>query len=116
MALSASVAPVRRRQAAAQPGLGVVPGVEVLPHFDRFSSWQPDLPDRRVAAAAPGVRVVGVDEDTALVGGLPGDPTAWGAEAAAPGSRWRVMGRRSVWLLRDGGRDEVPTGHEVVLG
>ncbi len=116
MALSASVAPVRRRQAVAQPGLGVVPGVEVLPHFDRFSAWQPDLADRRVAAARPGVQVIGIDEDTALVGGLPGDSTGWPGEAAAPGSRWRAMGRRSVWVLRDGGRDEVPAGHEVTLG
>ena len=115
MALSASVAPVRRRAAPAEHGLGVVPGIEVLPHFDRFSAWQPDLPDRRVTSAPPGVRVVGIDEDTALVGGL-GDSTAWPGEAAGPGSRWRVLGRRSVWLLRAGGRDEVPAGHEVTLG
>jgi len=116
MALSGWVAPVRSRSAAAERGLGVVPGVEVLPHFDRFSSWQPGLAARRVAAAQPGVRVVGIDENTALVGGLPGDATAWDGEPAGPGSRWRAMGRRSVWLLRDGGRDEVPTGTETVLG
>ncbi len=114
MALSGSVAPVRRRAATAERGLGVVPGVEVLPHFDRFSAWQPDLPDRRVAAAPPGVRVVGIDEDTALVGGL-GDTTAWSGEAAGRGSRWRVLGRRSVWLLGTGTRHEVPAGHEVML-
>jgi cyanophycinase len=116
MALSGWVAPIRRGNATPERGLGVVPGVEVLPHFDRFSAWQPGLADRRVAAAAPGVRVIGIDEDTALVGGLPRDSTEWQGEAGGPGNRWRVLGRRSVWLLRDGGRDEVPGGHEVTLG
>jgi cyanophycinase len=116
MALAASVAPVRRRSTTGPEGLGVVPGLEVLPHFDRFSSWQPDLARRRVAAAPAGLLVVGIDEETALVGGLPGDPTAWRGTPAGPGSRWRVTGRRSVWLLREDGQDEVPTGAEVVLG
>ena len=80
--------------------------VEVLPHFDRFASWMPDLVLRRVAGAPAGVHVVGVDEDTALVGGLPG----WDGAAAAPGTTWRVHGRQSVWLLDADGRRELPSG------
>ena len=115
MALAATVAPVRRRgPGPALLGLGVVPGVEVLPHFDRFSSWQPDLAGRRVAAAVPGVRVVGIDEDTALVGGLPDRP--WDGGPGGAGNRWQVLGRRSVWLLGADGHEEVPAGHDLVLG
>ena len=114
MALAGTVAPIRRRSTAAVPGLGVVPGVEVLPHFDRFSAWQPDLAGRRVAAAGPGVQVVGIDEDTALVGGLPDQ--AWTGEPGGPGNRWQVQGRRSVWLLRGDGREEAPAGGGLVLG
>ncbi len=113
MALAGTVAPVRRRGVAAVQGLGVVPAVEVLPHFDRFSAWQPDLAARRVAAAAPGLQVVGIDEDTALVAGLPGAP--WTGEPGGAGNRWQVLGRRSVWLLRADGHEQVPAGGDLVL-
>jgi cyanophycinase len=111
MALSASLPDIRRPWRPALPGLGVVPMVEVLPHFDAFAARMPDLVLRRVAGAPPGVRIVGVDEDTALVGGLDG----WQGEAAGPGSRWQVHGRRSAWLLDRDGRHEVPSGSSVVL-
>jgi len=111
MALSASLPDVRRPWRPALDGLGLVPMVEVLPHFDRFAAWMPDLVVRRVAGAPAGVHVVGIDEDTALVGGLDG----WDGSAAAPGTTWRVHGRQSVWLLDAGGRREVATGGTVVI-
>lgn len=66
--------PVRRPASMAAGGrrAGLVPMVEVLPHFDRFASWMPDLVVRRVAGAPAGVQVVGIDEDTTLVGGRGG--------------------------------------------
>ena len=111
MALSASLPDIRHPWRPALPGLGVVPMVEVLPHFDAFAARMPDLVLRRVAGAPPGVRLVGVDEDTALVGGL----TGWDGEPAGPGSRWTVFGRQSAWLLDRDGRHRVETGSEVVL-
>lgn len=111
MAMSASLPDVRRPWRPALDGLGLVPMVEVLPHFDRFASWMPDLVVRRVAGAPAGVHVVGVDEDTALVGGLQG----WDGEPAGPGTTWHVHGRQSVWLLDRDGRREVPSGAHVVL-
>lgn len=111
MALSASLPDVKRPWRPALDGLGVVPMVEVLPHFDRFASWMPDLVLRRVSGAPAGVRVVGVDEDTALVGGLGG----WDGDAAAAGTTWQVHGRQSAWLLDPDGRREVPAGGQVVL-
>jgi cyanophycinase-like exopeptidase len=117
MAMSASLPDVRRPWRPALPGLGVVPMVEVLPHFDAFAARMPDLVLRRVSGAPAGVRVVGVDEDTALVGGLDGWQGADGRDGvpAGPGSTWRVMGRRSVWLLDRTGRRRVAAGETVTL-
>ncbi|HVN13792.1 MAG TPA: Type 1 glutamine amidotransferase-like domain-containing protein [Kineosporiaceae bacterium] len=114
MAMSASLPDVRRPWRPAIPGLGLVPSVEVLPHFDRFTAWMPDLAVRRIAGAPPGVHVVGIDEETALVGGLPADG-GWTGEPAGPGATWRVLGRRSVWLLGPGRRVEVPAGGGIAL-
>jgi cyanophycinase len=114
MALAGGVPDLRHPWRPAVPGLGAVPRLEVLPHFDRYSSWMPDLVLRRLAAAPPGVQVVGIDEDTALVAGMQG----WqeGAEPAAPGTTWSVVGRRSVWLLDRSGRLGFFSGSAVRLG
>lgn len=76
MALAQTVAPLRGNQALA--GLNVVQGVCVLPHFDRYFGSQP-LPK-----APPGTVVIGIDEETALVGG---------------GGQWRVHGRGVVTVF-----------------
>ncbi len=64
-------------------------------HFDRLAGWVPDLLLTRLVDTPAGVTVVGVDEDTALVGG----PHAW-----------RVEGRQSAWVLTADGRTEHPAG------
>ena len=111
MAMSGSVPAIRKPWQGARPGLGVVPGVEVLPHFDKFAGWMPDLLVRRIAGAPAGVQVVGIDEDTALVGGLGG----WPGGGPAAGEIWQVRGRQSVWLLGPGRRLEHPAGSTVQL-
>lgn len=67
----------------------------MLPHFDRIAGRLPDVVLTRLIDTPPGVTVVGVDEDTALVGG----PTTW-----------EVVGRQSVWVLTADGRTEHPAG------
>jgi len=109
MTLGASFPDVRRPWRPAMTALGVVPAIEVLPHFDAFAARMPDLVLRRVSGAPEGVQVVGIDEDTALVTGL--DELSDGLAAGA----WRVLGRRSVWLLGPHGREEYPAGRVVQL-
>lgn len=99
MALASAVPDVRHPLAGPPvDGLGVVPHLSVVPHFDRFGSRllgamaSHQLPD--------GVRRVGVDEKTALVGGP---------------SSWAVVGAASAWLLDDDGRHEHPAGSVVTL-
>jgi cyanophycinase len=69
-------------------GLGLIPHLAVIPHFDRIESWSPGIVDRFLADAPDGAVVVGVDEDTALVGGP---------------DRWRVQGRSTVTVVEPNG-------------
>ncbi len=65
-------------------GLGVVPQLRVIPHFDAFFARTPDVVTRFLAGGDADVTVVGIDEDTALVGGP---------------HEWQVQGSSSVWVL-----------------
>ncbi len=109
MALGGRVPHIRNTSAPPIAGLGVVPGIEVLPHFDVLDARFPGLVSGRladVASAGGAVRLVGIDEETALVTGLD----------KIPAGTWQVIGRRSVWLLRpDGSRDGHPPGATVDL-
>jgi cyanophycinase len=85
-----------------RPGLGVVPGLVVVPHFDRVERWWSGVVDRKRSGLEPSRLMVGIDEETALVGG----PV-----------RWRVGGRQRVWIFDgpgDDGRAYEP-GDEVDL-
>lgn len=79
-------------------GLGVLPRLAVIPHFDVVGRWRPDAAERFLAWSPPGTLTLGIDEETALVG---------------EGGRWRVWGKGSVWVLRSGSRTRVEAGQEV---
>lgn len=120
MALGARVPRIRDLHAPPIAGLGVVPGVEVIPHFDAFERRFPGLIAARAADPAPGVQLLGIDEDTALVTGLGSviDVPAGTSESSGTPS-WTVMGRRSVWLLDPSDatgalRQEFPVGATVL--
>ena len=97
----ASHVPSFRHPRAGTDGLGLLPHLRVIPHFDAFIGRFPDLLTRALIPNEGGVTVVGVDEMTALVGGP---------------SSWTVQGRGSAWLLAAGRRTEVPAGTTVDLG
>jgi len=59
-------------------GVGIVPGIAVLPHCD---AWPEALVALMALQAPRGVAVVGIDEDTALIGG---------------DGAWQVQGRSRV--------------------
>jgi len=80
-------------------GLGVLPSVRVIPHYDAFFSRMMNVRDR-FRGVDPSVQLVGVDENTALVGG--------------PG-HWRVAGASKVWLLSDDGDRSFGAGELVPL-
>ena len=99
MALTASAPDVRGGRMAPKPGLGLIAHLAVLPHFDRMAEWDPTAKER-VIATHPGVTVLGIDEDTALVGG----PT-----------EWTVMGRGRVSVFASGGTAVHTAGAAVSL-
>jgi cyanophycinase len=89
------------RKSHAQSGLGLIPEVEVIPHYDKFLGWVPD----RIASIAlrsdKGTYLLGIDEDTALV----------------LTDTWRVHGRSKVHVLK--GLEDSPrtfvNGEEIAL-
>lgn len=67
MALAAGWPPFLRAGGVWGQGLGLVPGTAVVPHYDRYVGWRPRYPQAVAAEAPDGWRVLGIDEDTALV-------------------------------------------------
>ena len=89
------------RKSHVQSGLGLIPEMEVIPHYDKFLGWVPD----RIASIAlrsdKGTYLLGIDEDTALV----------------LTDTWRVQGRSKVHVLK--GLEDSPhtfvSGEEISL-
>ena len=103
MALAGHVADFRHPRGDGTPGLGVLPGIRVLPHFDRMSKWVPEFAMH--AAFTGGARVIGVDEDTALVG----EPSA--------DEHWQftVMGRQAAWIVAPEHRTRIEGAIELAV-
>ena len=60
--------------------------------------WIPDIITRYLLNTPPGVTLVGIDENTALVGGV---------------TSWTVKGEQSVWILTHEGREEFKAGQTL---
>ena len=98
MALAGHVPEFRRPGHGGVAGLGVVPEVRVFPHFDRMAARLPDFA-LTIATAARHANVIGIDEDTALIG-EPTDAEHW---------EFTVMGRQSAWIVGPEHRTRVET-------
>jgi cyanophycinase len=70
-----------------QPGLGLFHGVRFMPHWDALDSFQPGLQQLIVGFTPAGQVLVGIDEDTAIVG---------------DGSAWSVIGASKARVYLDG--------------
>jgi cyanophycinase len=102
IALTSWVPAMRALHRDPDPGLGVVPGLRVLPHFDKMLAWAPDLLATAVTHAPDGTTVVGIDEDTAIV------------DLTGAGRSWQVHGRQQAWVLTDGQRRGHPEGATLI--
>ena len=98
IAVTSWVPAMRSPDREPDPGLGVLPHLRVLPHFDKMITWVPDLLGRATAQLPAGATVVGVDEDTAMV------------DMTGGGHTWQVHGRQQAWLLTEGTRQGYPAG------
>src|SRR5258708_6464673 len=100
MAMMERVPHIREPDRTPTEGLGFVRGVVVLPHFDQMERWMSGATHVALKLAPPGYRVLGIDEDTAVVGGT---------------VEWRVSGRQSAWLLSTAGAHRRFGAGEVLL-
>jgi cyanophycinase-like exopeptidase len=81
-------------------GLGVVPRLAVIPHFDLLERRRPGVAQWFGSWQPPGTTLVGVEEETALVSGATG---------------WRVHGRGAVWVFGPGSPVRFAPGDDVPL-
>lgn len=91
MALAGYVPDFRHPRSGGVDGLGIVPGIRVLPHFDRYTKWMPDIAMRPLVTA--NALVIGIDEETALIG-EPNATPEWEFSARGAKSVWRVEADR----------------------
>jgi cyanophycinase len=91
MALAGYVPDFRHPRGGGVDGLGLVPGIRVLPHFDRYTKWMPDFAMRPLVT--PSAQIIGIDEDTAFIG-EPSDTPDWSFTSRGRQSVWRVEADR----------------------
>jgi cyanophycinase len=95
MAMTPWIPSIRHPKQGGTEGLGLLQHLRVIPHFDMFSKRMPDVAARFLLPFDDAVTVIGIDEDTAILGG--------------PES-WRVEGRQSAWILHPNDREELSPG------
>lgn len=95
MALTSWVPSLRHPRGGGTDGLGLLPHLRVIPHFDAFAARMPDVVTRFLLPDSDHTTLLGIDEDTAVVGGL---------------EEWTVWGRQSAWRLHAGSRVEMVAG------
>lgn len=79
-----------------KPGLRLFADLMLMPHWDALDGYVEGFTDLVIGSRRPGVTLIGIDEDTAMIG---------------DGASWRVAGRGVVHLFDDTGRRSV-AGHE----
>ncbi|MBI1352516.1 MAG: peptidase [Actinomycetales bacterium] len=89
MAMAGYVPDFRHPRKGGTDGLGVIPDLRVLPHFDKYRRMIPDFALRPLVS--DGRTVVGIDEDTALLSdGVPREDGLWEFRSRGVGSAWTV--------------------------
>lgn len=84
MAMTSWIPSLRHPFEGGVEGLGLLPHLRVIPHFDAFYQRMPSIVDRFLHGKDPRVHLIGIDENTALIGG----PT-----------EWEVVGHSGAWTL-----------------
>lgn len=89
------------RLAGTQEGFGVVPATFIVPHFDAIPGvWKPIVFGLQ-RSLKNGERMIGVDEDTALIGKLNGE--------------WLVKGKSKVHVFARDGKTSFSEGQTLTL-
>jgi cyanophycinase len=91
----------RFRLAQTQEGFGIVPAEFIMPHFDAIPLVFKPLVLALMGKLKPNERMIGVDENTALVGTL--------------GGEWKVMGHSKVHIFTRKGEQVYTSGQTITL-
>lgn len=91
----------RFRLAQTQIGFGIVPAEFILPHFDAIPAMFKPLVFALMGKLKANERMIGVDEDTALVGVL--------------GGEWKVMGQSKVHVFTREGEQIYESGQTLTF-
>jgi cyanophycinase-like exopeptidase len=103
MILGKSMPNFRRVGLGTQAGFGLVPATYILPHFDAIPRiWKP-LILALTKRLKDGESMLGIDEETALVGALGGR------------GGWQVIGQKTVSCFTRKGKQVFTVGQEVQL-
>lgn len=82
MAFGGKIIGIRRSHVT--DGLGLLPEIEVIPHYDKFLGWLPDRVTAAIIREDADTTLLGIDEDTALL----------------HTDKWIKFGRGKVHVLR----------------
>ena len=85
MAFGSDIPHFRKMKAEGSLGLGLLPKIRTIPHYNKFFGWIPDNAAQLFLKAPESVRVIGVDEDTAI----------WSDDLRS----WKVYGKGAVHIL-----------------
>jgi len=67
MAFGPDVPHFRKLKEIGGVGLGLLPHLRVIPHYNKFFKWIPDSAAQLFLKAPLGLRIIGIDENTAIV-------------------------------------------------
>ena len=94
MAMTSWIPSLRHPRQGATEGLGWLPHLRVIPHFDYFERFVPDAVTRFLAGPS-GTTLLGIDEETAIIG---------------DGHDWTVWGRQRAWVITGDSRSPREAG------
>lgn len=100
MALGSEI--IAFRKSHVTPGLGLLPMIQTIPHYDRFLGWLPDRVSAAIMRVEEGTNLIGIDENTAMV-------------RDSANSLWRVWGAGKVHLLNSELTQSFSSGESFAL-
>lgn len=100
MALGSEIIAIRKSHVTR--GLGLLPNIQTIPHYDRFLGWIPDRVASTIMRVEDGTHLIGIDENTALI-------------RDRAHTAWRVWGKGKVHLLNKSEPHSFGAGTEFSL-
>jgi len=101
MAFGPDIPHFRKMKESDEIGLGLLPNIRVVPHYNKFFKWIPEGAVQLFLQAPEGVRIVGIDEGTAIV--------------TKNLKVWSIYGDGSVHLLNGNNAGKYQSGSEIEI-